>query len=89
MITQIGGVTFVDPDNPPPGLDLTRLPVGVDVNDLIAAELVSDGELAVLAGDRDPWADDDDQQSVDLRDTAAAIQEIVDAYCFDPSNPEP
>lgn len=81
-------ITFVDPDKPPPGLDLSRLPAGVDVNDLIARELVSAGELADLADEGDPSTKGDAPTFADQQDTVAVIQEIVDAHCFDPSDAE-
>ena len=87
MVEVTSSIRFVDPDNPPSGLDLSRLPVGVDVNELIARELVSEGELVALVDENEaprggalPLADQ--QAMIDV------IQEIVDSHCFDPINPE-
>ena len=89
MTARTHGVRFIDPDNPPPGLDLSRLPEGVDVNELIASELVSDGELVTLTDGEGGMGSGSIPQTNSLRETVAVVQEVVDAHCFDPGNPEP
>ena len=80
-------VMFVDPDDPPPGLDLSRLPAGVDVNDLVADEMLGEGELEMMA-DAESVDGGALPTEADLRHTVDIIQGIVDGECFNLNDSE-
>ena len=80
---------FIDPENPPPGLDLSELPLGVDINELMVQAYISDGELELM---RELEAEGDEMTEEELREaeamTAELAQMVIDDYLFDPSDPD-
>ena len=84
---------FIDPENPPPGVDLSRLPPGVDINELMAEAYISSGELELM---RELGAEEGDDgvemTEEELRKAEALTAELarmaIDDYLFDPSDPD-
>ena len=80
---------FIDPENPPPGVDLSQLPPDVDVNELMEQAYISDGELELM---RELEAEGVEMTEEELREaeamTAELAQMVIDDYLFDPSDPD-
>lgn len=84
---------FIDPENPPPGVDLSELPPGVDINELMTEAYVGSGELQLM---RELEAEEGDE-GVEMTEeefrkaealTAELAQMAIDDYLFDPSDPD-
>ena len=84
---------FIDPENPPPGVDLSELPPGVDINELMTDAYVKSGELALMREQEDGG----DVEAVEMTEeewqeaqalTAELAQMAIDDYLFDTSDPD-
>ena len=80
---------FIDPKNPPPGVDLSELPPGVDINELMTQAYISDGELHMM---RDLDAEGVEMTEEELREaeaiTAELAQMAIDDYLLDMADPD-
>ena len=80
---------FIDAEKPPPGVDLSRWPPDVDINELMAQAYISDGELGLT---RELEAEGGEMTEEELRKvgamTAELAQMVIDDYLLDPSDPD-
>ena len=83
---------FIDPENPPPGVDLSELPPGVDINELMTDAYIKSGELALMqeqqAGDAESVEMTEEEWQEAQALTAELAQMAIDDYLFDTSDPD-
>ena len=84
---------FIDPENPPPGVDLSGLPPGVDINELMTDAYISSGELELMReleaeeGNEGVTMTEEELRKAEAL-TAELAQMAIDDYLFDPSDPD-